>query len=285
MVERSRLRAAVTARDTVLAPLCLDPLAARLCEELGFGAGYLSGGALGYSLAVSEALLSVSELAAAVSAIAKRSGLPLVADIGVGFGDPVHVSRAVWELESAGAAAVEVEDQVAPKRVSHHRGIEHLIPTAEMVAKIDVAVATRQDPDLLVIARTGAVRHEGFDAALERGRAFFEAGADLVLLSPRHEEEWRAAPKELPGPLAVLSRLDARKPAEWRELGYALVLDPFTGQVVAFDALQRAYRAQLDGGPVGRSAEELDAVYRRLPAVAGLEAFYDIERATTEPGT
>jgi methylisocitrate lyase len=285
MAERSRLRAAVAARQTVLAPLCLDPLAARLCEELGFEAGYLSGGALGYSLAVSEALLTVSELAGAVSAITKRSALSLVADIGVGFGDPVHVSRAVWELEAAGASAVELEDQVAPKRVSHHRGIEHLIPTTDMMAKIRVAVATRKDPDLLVIARTGAVRHEGFQAALERGRAFFAAGADLVLLSPQQEEEWRAATNELPGPLAVLSRLDARTPAEWRELGYALVLDPFTGQVAAFDALQRAYQAQLEGRGLERSREELEAVYRRLPAVAGLEALYDIERATTEPGT
>jgi methylisocitrate lyase len=285
MVERSRLRAAVAAHETVLAPLCLDPLAARLCEELGFEAGYLSGGALGYSLAVSEALLSVSELAGAVSAITKRSGLSVVADIGVGFGDPVHVARAVWELEAAGASAVELEDQVAPKRVSHHRGIEHLIPAAEMMAKIRVAVATRKDPDLLVIARTGAVRHEGFQAALARGRAFFAAGADLVLLSPGNEEEWRAAAKELPGPLAVLSRLDTRTPAGWHELGYALVLDPFTGQVAAFDALQRAYQAQLEGRSLERSREELDAVYRRLPAVAGLEALYDIERATTEPGT
>lgn len=284
MGDRNRLRAAVAAGEVVFAPLCLDPLAARLCEELGFGAGYLSGGALGYSLAVSEALLSVSELAAAVSAITKRSDLSIVADIGVGFGDPVHVSRAVWELEAAGAAAVELEDQVAPKRVSHHRGIEHLIPTEEMVAKLRVAVAARRDQDLMVIARTGAVRHEGFEAALERGRAFFETGADLVLLSPQSEEQWRAAPRELPGPVAVLARLDARAPGEWRELGYALVLDPFTGQVVAFDALRRAYQAQLDGKRPERS-QELDAVYRQLPAIAGLEALYDIERATTEPGT
>ncbi|MBO0893226.1 MAG: isocitrate lyase/phosphoenolpyruvate mutase family protein, partial [Acidimicrobiales bacterium] len=253
--------------------------------ELGFDTAYLSGGALGYSLAVSEALLTVSELAAAVSAITKRSGISMVADIGVGFGDPVHVARAVWELEAAGAAAVEVEDQVAPKRVSHHRGIEHLVPTSDMVAKIRTAVASRRDPDLLVIARTGAIRHEGFEAALERGRAFFAAGADLVLLSPQADEEWRTATKELPGPVAVLSRLDARSPAEWRELGYALVLDPFTGQVVAFDAIQRAYRAQHEGRSLERSREELDAVYRRLPAVAGLEPLYDIERATTEPGT
>jgi 2-methylisocitrate lyase-like PEP mutase family enzyme len=285
VTNRSRLRAVLAAGETVFAPLCLDPLIARLCEQLGFLAGYLSGGALGYSLAVSEALLSVSELAAATSAITKRSGLQVVADIGVGFGDPVHVTRAIWELEAAGAAAVELEDQVAPKRVSHHRGVEHLVPLPEMLAKVQAAVDARQDPDLLIVARTGAVRHEGFDAALERGRRFFEAGADLVLLSPQSAKQWRAAPKELPGPVAVLSRLDAHSPAEWRDLGYALVCDPFTGQVVAFDAVRRAYRAQRAGGRLERPPEELEAVYRELPGLAGLEALYDIERATTEPGT
>src|SRR5690606_28455642 len=140
------LAAALAAGPAVLAPLCLDPLTARLAAELGYGAGYLSGGALGYSLAVSEALLTLSEVAGATAAITRRTDLPLIVDGGVGFGDPVHTARAMWDLEAAGAAAVELEDQVAPKRVSHHRGVEHLVPVEEMVAKIEVAVAARRDP-------------------------------------------------------------------------------------------------------------------------------------------
>ena len=118
MVERRQFRERVldSRGPAMLAPITLDPLTARLCEQLGFTAGYVSGGGLGYQLALSEALLTVTELAATVAAITRRSSLAVIVDGGVGFGDPVHVARAMWEFEAAGAVAVELEDQVAPKR-------------------------------------------------------------------------------------------------------------------------------------------------------------------------
>ena len=103
MNARTTLRQRLEQGPPVLAPVCLDPLAARLIEQLGFGAGYLSGGALGFSLAVSEALLTVTEIATATRQITQRSALPLIVDIGVGFGDAVHVSRTIREAEAAGA--------------------------------------------------------------------------------------------------------------------------------------------------------------------------------------
>jgi methylisocitrate lyase len=282
--KRQRFRAAVQSGRPVMVPLCLDPMTARLCEQLGFDAGYLSGGALGFQLAVSEALLTVTELSGATAAISRRSGLPMIVDGGVGFGDPVHVARMMWEFEAAGAVAVELEDQIAPKRVSHHRGVEHLVPPADMVAKIRIAVAARQDPDFLVIARTGAVRNEDFDAAIERGKAYFDAGADLVMLFPQTDDQWGAAAGLLPGPVAVMAALDARPPAEWQQLGFAVVIDPFTGQVAAFDAVRTVYERQRAGEGKAELAGRF-AIYRELPGVAGLEELYDIERATTEPGT
>jgi methylisocitrate lyase len=266
--------------DAVVAPLTLDPLTARLCESLGYRAGYLSGGALGYQYAVSEALLTVTELADACRRMAVRSGLPIIVDGGVGFGDPVHVQRAMWEFEAAGAAAVELEDQVAPKRVSHHRGIEHLVPVGEMVAKLEAALDARRDPDFLIIARTGAVRHEGFTAAVERLRWYREAGADVLLLFPSTEEEWLAAPEMLDAPLAAMVSADTDLPPGW-----PLVIDPFTGQVVAYRAMRDAYGALARDGSTGQTLRDLMAVYRELPAMAGLEELYDLERRTTEPGT
>jgi methylisocitrate lyase len=283
--KRQRFRAAIGSGSPVMVPLCLDPMTARLCEELGFQAGYLSGGALGFQLAVSEALLTVTELAGATAAISRRSGLPMIVDGGVGFGDPVHVARMMWEFEAAGAVAVELEDQIAPKRVSHHRGVEHLVPPADMVAKIRMAVAARQDPDFLVIARTGAVRNEDFDAAIERGKAYFDAGADLVMLFPQTDDQWGAAAGLLPGPVAVMAALDARLPAEWASLGFAVVIDPFTGQVAAFDAVRSVYQRQLTAADGKAELAGRFAIYRELPGVAGLDELYDIERATTEPGT
>ena len=128
MADRRTFREQLMRADepAVLAPLTLDPLTARLCERLGFGAGYVSGGGLGYQLAVSEALLTLTELAAVVAAIVRRSSLPIIVDGGVGFGDPVHVARAMWELEAAGAVEILDSGPVTPAY--------HLMGTARMGA-------------------------------------------------------------------------------------------------------------------------------------------------------
>ena len=282
---RARLSAAAAGQAAPLfAPLCLDPLTARLCEQLGFESGYLSGGGLGYQLALSEALLTVDELAGYARAITRRSGLALVIDGGVGFGDPVHVARMMWEFEATGAVGVELEDQVAPKRVSHHRGVEHLISTEEMVAKITVAVAQRRDPDFVLIARTGAVRHESFAAALDRAEAYVAAGADAVMLFPGSEDEWIEAPRRVSVPLIAMTMLDVRPLPQWGELGYAMVIDPMSGQCASVAAVRDLYERQLSAVGAGELRAR-SAVYRELSALAGLEELYDIERVTTEPNT
>jgi len=279
---RDGIEAALAGGAPVVGPLTLDPLTARLAEDLGYGAGYLSGGALGYQLAVSEALLTITELADTCRRMTVRSSLPIVVDGGVGFGDAVHVQRAMWEFEAAGAAAIELEDQVAPKRVSHHRGVEHLVPVEEMADKIAAAVDARSDPDFLVIARTGAVRHEGFEAALVRLERYHEAGADLLLLFPSTEEEWAAAPRRLGAPLVAMVSVEA---VAGLPAGWPLVVDPITGQVLAYRAVRDAYRRYRAEGTSGHPIKELMSVYRELAPMAGLEPLYDLERRTTEPGT
>lgn len=295
--DRSDLRHRIEHGPALLVPLALDALAARQAEAIGFEATYLSGGALGYQYAVSEALLTLTEVADVTRRITARSGLPLIVDAGVGFGDPVHVTRAVWELEAAGAGAIELEDQVAPKRVSHHRGVEHLVPVEEMVAKVEHAVAARTDPDLLIIARTGAVANESFEAAVDRASAYRAAGADAILVVPGASEHWERAPAEIDAPLVTFASLAARPADAWTDLGWRVVLDPFSAQVLATVATERFYRAALgtdadddtgrglaaDPDPDGTAA--IMAGYRALPGLAGLEKLYEIERRTTEPGT
>ena len=278
----SALRAALVGESTVIAPLCLTPLQARLTESLGFRAGYLSGGALGYELAVSEALLTLTELAEACRRITHRSGLPLIVDGGVGFGDPVHMVRTIREIESAGGAGIEIEDQVAPKRVSHHRGIEHLVSTDEMTDRIAAAVEARSDPDFVIVARTGAVRNESFDAAVERCVAYAEAGADLVMLMPTSEDEWASAAERTGLPLATIAAMDSRPLKAWQALGWKLVIDPFTAQTVALDAMRSAYAAFQRDGDTGVPLASRFAVYRELSGLAGLQEFYDVEDRTTE---
>ena len=282
MQPRRKLRDAIASREVVFAPLALDALTARIAERAGFDAVYVSGGALGYAHGVSEALLTLSELADTTRHVVAGCDAAVIADGGVGFGDAVHVARTITEIEATGAAAIEIEDQVAPKRVSHHRGIEHLIPADEMAAKVEHAVKARQDADFLVIARTGAIRNESFDAAVERANLYREAGADVLMLMPTTVEQWVDAPKRISGPLASITSLDLSSRAEWQALGWRLVIDPFTAQVVAVKAIQAAYGQFMQTGATGTDRAEIMATYRTLAELAGLNPLYAIEDATTE---
>ena len=285
MTSAATLRSRIDAGETVFAPLALDALAARIAARAGFGAVYVSGGALGYAHGISEALLTLTELTDVVRHITvhfRHEELAVIVDGGVGFGDAVHMARTIREAEATGAAAIEIEDQVAPKRVSHHRGIEHLVSAEEMAAKIEFAAKAKQSDDFLIIARTGAVRNESWDAAVRRSNLYREAGADMLMLMPTTEEQWVSAAKEIDGPLATITSLDARSAATWRELGWSLVVDPFTAQVLAVQAVQQAYDRFMAEGSTGVERDAVFATYRTLAELAGLGPLYDIEDATTE---
>ena len=279
---RSRFRGLLADSEAVLAPLCLDALSARIAAEAGFHAGYVSGGALGYAMAVSEALLTLTEIADVSRNVVQRGGLPIIVDVGVGFGDAVHATRMVWEIEATGAVAVELEDQVAPKRVSHHRGIEHLVDVETMCAKLRHIVAARKDPNFLLIARTGAIANESFEAALARCTAYRAAGADMVMLLTNDEEQWRQASATIDAPLATITTFGRRSPAQWRALGCVLVIDPITPQVLAVQAVRDAYQRLKETGSYGIEARDVFKLYRELPRLAGLDALYAIEDDTTE---
>jgi 2-methylisocitrate lyase-like PEP mutase family enzyme len=167
----------------VHAPGCFDALSATLVEQAGFDAAYLSGFALSAgSLGVPDlGLIGLDDVAGAVRRITARVSIPLIADIDTGFGGPLNVRRTVIEVEAAGAAAVQIEDQVAPKRCGHFedKGIVSLDDAVERVA---IAVESRRSADTVVIARTDAVAVSGIETAIERGRAFVAAGADVVFV-------------------------------------------------------------------------------------------------------
>jgi methylisocitrate lyase len=266
---------------TEFAPLCLDALTARIAEQAGFESVYVSGGALGYAHAVSEALLDLNELADVVRHIHARSGVKVFVDGGVGFGDAVHMGRTVQVLEAAGASAIEIEDQVAPKRASHHRGIEHLIPAQEMVQKISVAVASRKNAATKIIARTGAVKNESLSAALERCEQYVTAGADMILIMADSDDDWAKISGTLQVPLVTFASFAGRSVGEWTERGVSLVFDPFTTQVAHVINTKETYRRFFAGEPQALSPSELFAAYNQLDLIAGFESLYDIEDATT----
>ncbi|MET0460223.1 MAG: isocitrate lyase/PEP mutase family protein [Ilumatobacteraceae bacterium] len=177
-----RLRALME-QGLVHAPGCFDALSATLVEQAGFDAAYLSGFALSAgSLGVPDlGLIGLDDVAGAVRRITAQVTIPVIADIDTGFGGPLNVRRTVLEVEAAGAAAVQIEDQVAPKRCGHFEDKE-IVALDDAVERVAIAVESRRSADTVVIARTDAVAVTGVDAAIERGTAFVAAGADVVFV-------------------------------------------------------------------------------------------------------
>ncbi len=151
-----------------------------------------------------------------------------------------------------------------------------------MVQKIEQAVAARSTEDFLIIARTGAVKNESFDAALVRLRAYQKAGADVLMMMPEDEVQIERARAELNGALATITAMDNVHSDIWRDTGWNLVIDPFTAQVAAVQAVQAAYGGFQAKGSTQMDLKSLFATYHTLGTIAGLEALYAIEDVTTE---
>jgi 2-methylisocitrate lyase-like PEP mutase family enzyme len=278
----ARLRARVTrpADELVLAPLALDALSAALARDVGFGAIYLGGGALGYARGVSEALLTATEVAEATRAITERVDVDVIVDGTTGFGDAVHVSRTVALLEQAGAAAIEIEDQLAPKRAHHQKGIDHMIPMEEMVGKIEVAVESRSS-DLVLVARCNALSHDGLEDALARLAAYAQAGADVLMVFPRTQDELAAISAATTLPLAAFA--PGELPAEdLRAAGFSLLCDPYSATLLTVRALRDGYETLRDGGSVVETPERAHAELRAVVDLIGMQELFAIEARTTE---
>src|SRR6266542_2827176 len=186
----TRFRTLVARPGLIVAPACFDPLTARIAAGVGFECIALGGYALGAASAISEPLLTMTEVVDAARRITSVVEVPLIVDAATGFGDPLHVMRTVRELEHAGVAAIHIEDQVFPKRAHYHRDYrEHTISAEEMADKVRFACQARQDPDFVIIARTDSMRTDGYDEGVRRARLYAEAGADLVMLFPNAAEE------------------------------------------------------------------------------------------------
>jgi methylisocitrate lyase len=239
-----RLAALWAAPEIVRMPGAHDPLAALLARRAGFRALYLSGAALTASLALPDlGVLTLSELTFFTRAICRAAGLPLVVDGDTGYGEALNVMRLVRELEDAGAAAVQIEDQVLPKKCGHLSD-KRLAAPDEMARK--VAAAARAARHLRIIARTDAVASEGLDAAIARARLYREAGAHAIFPEAlRTVEELRAFAGAVPGPLLANMTEFGRSPLlaadDLARLGYKMVIWPVTALRIAARAMEECY--------------------------------------------
>lgn len=255
------LRDIAARRQAVLAPGAANALFARIIEDLGFECVYVTGaGIANMALGAPDiGLTTLDDIAGTVSRIADAVSLPLIVDADTGFGNAVNTWRTMKVLERAGAAAIQLEDQIFPKRCGHFNG-KGVIPLGEMLPKIEAAAAARTK-DTLIIARTDALAVDGIDAALDRAEAFIAAGADLTFVeAPRDAQQMRRiAALGVPQIANIVhgGKTPALPQAELAEMGFGLVL-------YANAALQAAVRASVEVLGSLKATGSLDAVHDRL---------------------
>jgi methylisocitrate lyase len=281
------LKQLIAGNELVVAPCVLNPIMAKLAQDTGFKAGYISGGSLGWLKCVTEANLSLHEMAQLALDIKSVSPLPLVLDAGGGWGDPVHMHRTMAMSEAAGYDALEVEDQYLPRRVHHHVGVERLIEPELMVQKIRELKAARINPKTLIIGRTNALRLTGMDDALRRAELFHKAGADMLFVHTRTPEEIRTIGERLPTPLMIFAPPEGfgstfMSKQEMFALGYRLAASSGSAFAAMYKAVRQSYECLMngqadpflaDGGP--------GAQLKRAHATCELPRLLEIERNTT----
>ena len=285
---RRTFRARMEARDAMILPGAGNALTARVIADQGFDAVYVTGAGISntYLGAPDIGLVTLTELAGTVSAIAEITDLPLVVDIDTGFGNAINTQRTVRMIERAGAAAMQMEDQVFPKKCGHFAG-KAVISLEEAVSKVKAAVDAREDANTLIIARTDARAIHGLDAALDRAEAFVEAGADMTFVeAPTSAEEMQAITARLSVPQVANMVVGGRTPltpqSDLATMGYSLVLYANTPLQAAMRAMSDVLGALKADGDVSGVIDKLADFKERQRLVDkdsydALEARYKID--------
>jgi 2-methylisocitrate lyase-like PEP mutase family enzyme len=267
------LRRLLRGPEVVVAPGTYDAITARLVERAGFPAVYMSGAAVAASLGYPDyGLVTMSEMVERAAVIARSVSLPVISDADTGYGNELNVTRTVREFEARGVAAIHIEDQVSPKRCGHLDNKE-LISRDAYVSKIRAAVAARQDPDFVIIARSDARTVNGFEDAIARVNAALAAGADLAFFeSPTSAEEVAAIPKLVKGDCMLNIVQGGKTPmfpiSQVREMGYRLAIVPGALLVPAIAAGEAALAEIRKNGVVSEASANLSVreVFRRFGA-------------------
>ena len=277
----ARLRELLARGRLIVAPGVFDGLSARIAQAAGFEALYVSGGAIARSMGYPDiGLVTQTEMVKRIEEIRAATHLPLVADADTGYGNAINVIRTVRAYERAGAAALHIEDQVEPKRCGHYDGKE-VIGTREMVQKIQAAVAARENPDFVIIARTDARAVLGLEAAIERARAYAEAGADVIFVeAPQSEAEIERIAREVPAPLLINmfwgGKTPLVPPQRLEALGYRMMIVPSDLQRAAIRAMERAAQALRRDGHTLSLKDEM-ATFDEREQVVGLPEIQQLQ--------
>ncbi len=282
MKKTAHLKQLLRAPEILLAPGAYDVLSAKIIEHCGFRAVYMTG--YGTSASVlgqpDVGLLTMSEMVERARNLAEAVEVPVLADADTGYGNPLNVMRTVREYEKAGVCGIQLEDQVFPKRCGHMLG-RRVIPRDEMVQKIKAAVDARLDDDLVIIARTDARTNHGLEEALERGKAYEEAGADLIFIeSPESVEEMRKINETFPDTPTLANMLEGgRTPIptakELEAMGFGIAIY-CTGPLYAAALAVRDYMQHLQSA--GTTADYYDRLitFPEFNSFIGLDKYNEL---------
>ena len=284
---RANLKRRLQESGLVLAPGVFDMVSLRLADTFGFDALYMTGyGTVASHLGLPDAgLATYSDMVGRVTAMARMAQKPLIADADTGYGGLLNIRHTIQGYEAAGAAAIQLEDQEFPKKCGHTPG-RRVIPTEDMVRKIQVAVDSRTDPNFLIIARTDARTSLGLDEALRRGEAYARAGADILFIeSPESEEEMRRIGKAFDLPLLANMVERGRTPVlskqDLESIGYKLAIFPVTALLAAVAAMKSVYQQFQDqGSSSGGTTPLFD--FSELTKLMGFEDVWEFEKRYAE---
>ena len=254
------LRAKLSERRGLLVPGVANALAARIIEDLGFEAVYLTGAGVTNSFWGMPDLgfISLAEITQHTATIREAVNIPIVVDADTGFGNALNVRHCARVLERAGADAIQIEDQTMPKKCGHFAN-KSVIPVEEMAGKIKAAVDARSSADFLIIARTDAVAVEGFEPAIERVQRYIEAGADVTFVeAPESAEDIRKIPQRLSVPQVINVVVGGKTPifsqADLAKMGFGLVLYANVALQGAIAGMQAALKQLKASGRMDESS-------------------------------
>nr|WP_234789522.1 methylisocitrate lyase [Mycolicibacterium mucogenicum] len=245
--KRAALRAGLNSGRLQRYPGAFSPLVAKLVSEIGFEGVYVSGAVLSADLGLPDiGLTTLTEVAGRSAQIAAATDLPTLVDADTGFGEPMSAARTITILEDAGLAGCHLEDQVNPKRCGHLDG-KAVVPATEMIKRLRAAVAARRDPNFVICARTDAAGIEGIDAAIDRAKAYADAGADLIfteaLSTPSEFERFRAAvDTPLLANMTEFGKSELVTAQQLSDIGYNMVIYPVTTLRLAMHAVEVGLR-------------------------------------------
>lgn len=284
---RGSLAARLQQPGLIVAPGIHDGVSARLADRMGFDCLYMTGyGSVASSLGLPDAgLASYTQMLDRVAMIARTVRTPFIADGDTGYGGLLNVAHTVRGYEAAGASAIQLEDQVFPKKCGHTPN-RRVITAEDMVRKIRVAAESRTSRDFLIVARTDARTEHGLDEALRRAELYGKAGADILFVeSPESEDEMRTICERVDKPLLANMVEGGRTPVKSREvleqLGYCIAIFPVTALLAATEAMAAAYAALKAQGSSAGMAQPLYP-FSQMSALMGFQEVWDFEKKYAE---